>query len=205
MQMRRIMVANLFGLILFGLMLVSVLNGYGIVSLDHYVSTHMHLVRAVWLDEVMVFITHLNDVGSALFFSLCMVFLFLWLKWYKDMFFFLLVTLGATALFMLVKYTVQRIRPDAAIIEVGGYAFPSGHATMATAMAFGLYFIFSERIPQYKTVFLVIALLWALLIASTRLYLGVHWLSDVLGGFGLGLFWVTVVQLAWHRQRNHLA
>ena len=197
--MKRVIVANLFGLILFGLMFASVLGKYGIVTVDQYISTNMHMLREAWLDKVMMWITRLNDMESALFFSLAVLLLFVWLKWYREILFFLLVTLGATALFILVKYTVQRIRPDTAIIDVGGYAFPSGHTTMATAMAFGLYFILSDRIPRYKTVFFVIALLWALLIASTRLYLGVHWLSDLLGGFGLGLFWATAVQLAWHR------
>ncbi len=197
MQVKRIMVFNLFGLVLFGLMFASVHYGVGIIDLDHYVHTQMQQLRQPWLTEIMTIVTHMNDLQNALLFSLCMVVLFLWLKWYKESLFFVTVTLCAAALFGLIKQAVQRMRPDAAVIEVGGYSFPSGHTTMATAMAFALYFILAEHTQAHKTVLFLAALLWAGLIASTRLYLGVHWLSDVLGGFGLGLFWVTTVKLVY--------
>ncbi len=157
----------------------------------------MHLLREPCFDPIVKMITDINGIFGAAIFSVLVVVLFAWLKWYRDIVFYLSVTLGATGVFVLIKQLVVRSRPESAIIEIGGYSFPSGHTTMATAMAFALYFILSEK-TQNRTVkacLFLIALGWSLLIASTRLYLGVHWFSDVVGGFGLGLFWVTAVGL----------
>ncbi len=195
MSVKGKVIANLFGLSLFAVMLVNVVYDGRLLMLDAWISGHMHLLREPWFDPIVKMITDINGIFGAAIFSVLVVVLFAWLKWYRDIVFYLSVTLGATGVFVLVKQLVVRSRPESAIVEIGGYSFPSGHTTMATAMAFALYFILSGK-TQNRTVkacLFLIALGWSLLIALTRLYLGVHWFSDVIGGFGLGLFWVTAV------------
>jgi undecaprenyl-diphosphatase len=96
-----------------------------------------------------------------------------------------------------IKLLVERARPVLKIINEQGFSFPSGHSTMSMAMALSLYFIFADSISSRagRIVLLVVALLWPILIAFTRVYLNVHWLSDTLAGFSLGIFWVTLVLL----------
>ena len=197
MSVKGKVVVSLFGLSLFAAMLVNVLYDGRVLMLDKWISGHMHLLREPCFDPIVKMITDINGIFGAAIFSVLVVVLFAWLKWYRDIVFYLSVTLGATGVFVLVKQLVVRSRPESAIIEIGGYSFPSGHTTMATAMAFALYFILSEKTQNcmVKVCLFLIALGWSLLIASTRLYLGVHWFSDVVGGFGLGLFWVTAVGL----------
>jgi undecaprenyl-diphosphatase len=98
-------------------------------------------------------------------------------------------------LFVGIKLLVERTRPLLKLINEQGFSFPSGHSTMSMAMALSIYFIFINKIPSYKgrVALLLFAMFWPILIAFTRVYLNVHWLSDVVAGLTLGIFWVTVV------------
>ena len=194
---RGIVFVNIFALLLFGTMLAEVLWQNGLLIVDRWISDHMYHIRMEWLTPIVKMLTDMNGVLGAALFSVGVMALLFWKKQYRNAAFYLSSVLGAMGLFVCIKQLVVRNRPENAIIEIGGYSFPSGHTTMATAIAFALYFIFSQmdKLRPYRDLLCFLALGWAVLIASTRLYLGVHWFSDVVGGFGLGLFWVTAVRL----------
>lgn len=84
---------------------------------------------------------------------------------------------------------IARPRPPAAdwVTAAGGYALPSGHTTTAT-LAAGLLCIGLARSLSgpWRIVSMGIAACWAIAVGSTRVYLGVHWPTDVLGGWLLG-------------------
>ncbi len=199
MKKKRIslIIVNLMALLFFAAMWLSVWLEASLTEIDRWISVHMFHMRIEWLNVVVKGITDMNSFAGAALFSAVVISLFIWKRWYRDIWFYLVVTFGATALFAGIKAVVGRMRPDAAIIETGGFSFPSGHTTMATAMAFALYFILRKKTKNraMHALLFVKALGWSLLIASTRLYLGVHWFTDVLGGFGLGLWWVTLIEL----------
>ncbi|WP_456433710.1 phosphatase PAP2 family protein [Nitratifractor sp.] len=112
---------------------------------------------------------------------------------------------GALLLFGAVKHLVLRPRPVWRVIEQGGYSFPSGHATMAAALAVAVYVLIAPRIPSAWGRGLVAATLalWPLVIGASRVDLGVHYASDVLAGWGLGASWAALCALAFfHRQRS---
>jgi undecaprenyl-diphosphatase len=88
----------------------------------------------------------------------------------------------------LLKQLLDLPRPiDALIMKTDG-SFPSGHAT-ATTVFFGmLIFIFSGRLKGFqKTIFNFLCVMMVILVSFSRLYLGVHWFSDILGGIVLGV------------------
>jgi undecaprenyl-diphosphatase len=117
--------------------------------------------------------------------------------------------LGAAGLYDIVKPAVGRMRPPAAL-QVGGpdigRAFPSGHATQSISfygmLAIVLIVWYAAR---YRRHFVFSAALVILVVGASRLYLGVHWLTDVLGGYALGLAWFAVVMIATRllEQRAH--
>ncbi|MGH2776710.1 MAG: bifunctional DedA family/phosphatase PAP2 family protein [Actinomycetota bacterium] len=110
---------------------------------------------------------------------------------------------GALGLAPVIKLIVQRPRPELSpVMDVGGFAFPSGHATTSMIVFGALAFVLTRRLSWRTDVWI-----WAgagvasFLIGFSRLYLGVHWLTDVVGGWALGLLWLAlagvVTEIAW--------
>lgn len=117
--------------------------------------------------------------------------------------------LGVQAINLLVKYAVHRPRPSANLIEVArklsGYSFPSGHVMFYTAffgfLAFLAYTLF--RPSWIRTVLVVFFSGLVIFVGPSRVYLGAHWSSDVLGGYLLGsLGLLAIIRLySWGKDR----
>jgi undecaprenyl-diphosphatase len=113
-------------------------------------------------------------------------------------------TLSGWAAYGVAKWIFQRPRPRVIprIAGAGGgwYSFPSGHATMAP-LVFGLgVLIWSAPWPRATRVaLLLLAAVCSLLIGFSRVYLGVHWPTDVLAGLLLGTGWAAMWVWWWER------
>ena len=93
------------------------------------------------------------------------------------------------------KYLFARTRPiDINLIVENGYSFPSGHSMVSLAFyGFFIYIIAHKRIKKNKKIFYCILLsLLTLLIGISRIYLGVHYASDVLAGFALSMAYLII-------------
>ena len=195
---------SLAGGSLFILMLANVLVDGPMLNVDAWLSIYAERLQTKTWTQAITFVTDLNGViASSLLFAVITVF-FWYKKWYRDLGFFLLSFIGATLLFNFVKFTLQRTRPDTRLFDLVTYSFPSGHTTMATVLALSLYFIFRKRVSDGlpRVLLLLAAILWPVTIAFTRVYLNVHWASDVLAGLGLGLFWVTLICMLYPPRRT---
>ena len=103
---------------------------------------------------------------------------------------------GAMLISDLVKLLVSRPRPPVEHLQaVTGSSFPSGHATQASAFWFSLVFAMpaAGASPKLTRVAAGLALLIVLAVAASRVYLGVHYPSDVVAGMLLGTGWATYV------------
>jgi undecaprenyl-diphosphatase len=104
---------------------------------------------------------------------------------------------GASLLVVLVKLLIGRARPEGAgaLVLVDSFSFPSAHSAQAVAAYGALAYLAGQAAPRWgqRVAAWTTAALIALLVGFSRLYLGVHWLSDVLGGYALGAAWLAVV------------
>jgi membrane-associated phospholipid phosphatase len=94
--------------------------------------------------------------------------------------------------------TVARPRPPSAVWEThaSGWAFPSGHTTTAALAAGLLVVAVYLRRPPGRTLLAVAIGIWGALVGLTRIYLGVHWFTDVVGGWLFALGWLGVCAAA---------
>jgi phosphatidylglycerophosphatase B len=115
---------------------------------------------------------------------------------------FVVVTAGAGALLNLgLKMILARARPDlaSALAVARGYSFPSGHA-MGSFITFGALAYVALRQPWpwvAKSAGLAIALTMVVLVGLSRVYLGVHWASDIAGGWSAGTVWLAFAVVAF--------
>jgi undecaprenyl-diphosphatase len=101
--------------------------------------------------------------------------------------------IGNVAITTVVKTVVHSARPPNGLIPETGFSFPSGHVT-STVVLLGLltYFIWLYwKSSGAKALTSMVFVGVAFLVGFSRLYLNVHWLSDVLGGYLMGVFWFT--------------
>jgi undecaprenyl-diphosphatase len=118
--------------------------------------------------------------------------------------------LSGLAVTTILKDAFERPRPDLVPYEAyaSGASFPSGHSMMSAAiyLSLGALLARSHERKRLKAYFLLIAALLSFLVGITRVYLGVHWPSDVLAGWTAGAVWALVCWLSarWLQGRRAL-
>lgn len=116
-------------------------------------------------------------------------------------------TTGAGSLLNIeLKAYFHRARPELAeaLRSASGFSFPSGHAMGSTVVFGALTYLAMRSLPhwRWRAAALALSASMILAIASSRIYLGVHWISDVGGGITAGLVWVTTSTVAYETFRR---
>lgn len=126
------------------------------------------------------------------------IFYYISRKWQVFLWIVFTILVGVGPVVDLIKYIIQRPRPSyvSHLVDQGGYSFPSGHATGAVVawgtLAFLTWYYFKDQYPKLMpysisfTTFMVVA------ISASRLYLGVHYLSDIIAGWSIGATWLIL-------------
>ena len=180
-------------------------NGF-VINFDGQTKTFIENIRLPYLDSMMLFVTKLGNVYEALFiFSLFAIILLINKK--KDQFWGLVMAsaLGA-GLPQIIKVIVHRARPISSMLTETDTSFPSGHATLATVFILTSIILIAPLIKNkiLKIIFISITSIVFTLVAFSRIYLSVHWTSDVFAGILLGIISFFTAILCCQEKKNVL-
>lgn len=166
----------------------------------------------VWMHEAGRDITALGS-PVVLVLLTAATFGYLWLSGRRRLGWILLAGAGGAALFMqLAKEALGRPRPDVVshLTQVLSPSFPSGHSTMSAAiyLVLGMLLARLQRGRALRAYVVLVAVVVVVLVGVSRVYVGVHWPTDVLAGWTLGTAWAIAVWTAsvWRerpRERAH--
>jgi membrane-associated phospholipid phosphatase len=164
---------------------------------DAYVRSAVHSMASPHLTSVMRLLTGLGAGAPLVLQALGAIAAFWRCQLHRAVFVLLVTMAGADGLMEALKLGFHRVRPAPyfGIAEPHSYSFPSGHSLMSFAFYATVAAIVTARIPSPW----VRALIWAIaagLIATigvSRIYLGVHWPTDVAAGYMVGFIWVAAV------------
>ena len=144
-------------------------------------------------DRTILFLTTLAGPILATTIGVLLFVFFLVQKKKLNSLYVVLTMLGTFLINTGLKLYFGRTRPALwpALVEEGSHSFPSGHSMISMAIALTLVIIFYNS--KYKKVTIILGFLYVIIIGFTRLYLGVHYPSDVLGGWMASFLWVAFV------------
>jgi membrane-associated phospholipid phosphatase len=197
--------------LLFSMLAVDVATGAPIVSFDRAVAGWLHTHETGFATDVVSAVTQLGGATVLLAITLIASLALVLARRFAHAALMGAALAGGEALNMALKAAFERPRPAFSdpIATASGFSFPSGHAMVSLTVYGALAFVILATIKSRRARVLVLATAAALVLAIgfSRLYLGVHFLSDVLAGFSVGLAWLAlcvVVLDLHHRRRSRL-
>ncbi|WP_144549966.1 phosphatase PAP2 family protein [Bacillus sp. X1(2014)] len=191
-------------IIAFSLSVVSII-GFSLISLlisdqkiihfDRIIINSVQGLETPLLTYVMKFFTFIGSAPFVIVLSLFLLFfLYKVLHHRLELILFVAAIAGSAILNGILKNFFQRVRPEFhRLIEIEGYSFPSGHAmnafTVYGIISFLLWRHITSRLGRWVLIF--VSMVMILAIGLSRIYLGVHYPSDIIGGYFASGFWLT--------------
>ncbi|WP_413199192.1 phosphatase PAP2 family protein [Nostoc piscinale] len=163
-------------------------------NLDTQILLAIQKLHTPLLDKIMVGITSLAEPPLLLLTCLTWEAILLHRRRYLQATTFGMAAVGGISLNFLLKELFVRARPALwdYIINVNHYSFPSGHAMVSIVVYGCIGYSLSQEFPEWRSQIFTLTVILILAIGFSRLYLGVHWPSDVIAGYAAGLIWLTV-------------
>jgi membrane-associated phospholipid phosphatase len=169
------------------------------IFIDSAFLTWLHQFANPTLDTIMVTITNLGSAEAIVAYAFLGVAALLYKRHRRDATLLLFGVGGAAAINLLLKASFTRTRPElwTSIVTEHSFSFPSGHAMASSALAFSVIAIFWST--RYRWLAVGIMIPYMILVGLSRLYLGVHYPSDVIGGWCVSFAWVLIVTIIVRR------
>ena len=179
--------------------LEDVVTGDPLLLADSAIYHALQDLRTAPGDAVMIAITELGDTTVVVAVTIVVLLWLMWKRAWRTATYWLVAIAGASALNTVIKAALHRARPDELLYSGwGAFSFPSGHSTVNVVLYGFLAFLIAREIrPAWRLVVALGAATLIFLIAFSRLYLGAHWFSDVLGGLAFGSAWLALLGLSY--------
>jgi undecaprenyl-diphosphatase len=196
--------ASVLALLLFSWLADEVFEGDA-VRFDNFVRAWVHQFASPTLTRVMTVISHLGSGALALAFVIAFV-VFLRVRWRRAAMWLLLSLAGGLILELTLKYAYHRARPTPFFGAVPHtYSFPSGHSLVSFCIYGVLAGLLSARVRSaaWRGIIWIVAAALVLAIGLSRIYLGVHFPSDVIAGYLAGAVWISSLIAADRVRKRH--
>lgn len=162
-------------------------------NIDYFISEN---IKTLWgsFNEFFIFIGNYSKEILA-FIALVSVGV-LYIQKRKEASFILFISLlTGYILEKIISFTTHRTRPVIQLVEKTDYSFPSGHSIFSIILFSLIIYFYKNEIKnkQLKFVFIFANILLIFLVGFSRIYINVHWFTDVVGGYVLGLFVINLI------------
>lgn len=192
--------ALIFSGVAFLILMLNVLHGGLLTHWNEPLHALMRSLHTNLLEALMLLVGYTVEPKGLLFVALISLAWLVFKRDWRAAWHLALVFFGAAVSAELIKHGIHSARPSGLLQTPSGFSFPSGHTTMALVLlGFTSILLRPQVSPATRQGLHTFAIVWVLLIAFARVYLGAHWLTDVIGAILLGLFWVSLGTLSYWR------
>lgn len=173
--------------------LASEVVSFGALAYDRSIMVWLHGHESPGMTTTMTAATELGGLVAVPIIAVLWAGLLWWVGRRRDAALLAATVIGATLLNTILKAVFQRERPDfwEHMVVESSYSFPSGHAMASMSLAAALVVIAWPS--RWRWLAVVLGTVYVLVVGLSRIYLGVHFPSDILAGWCVALLWVTVV------------
>jgi undecaprenyl-diphosphatase len=185
--------------------ITSELREHEVHGLDSSILTAVVKIRRPWLTSVTVDVTALGSITLVTLISVAALCILLSLKDSFAAWQLLLNSLGAGVWTQITKNIIERTRPDdiSHLVQVSGFSYPSGHSLASASLYLTIAILVARHLltAQARVVLFSLAIAIISLVGMSRVYLGVHYASDVVRGVSLGIAWALLLAGSFSAER----
>ena len=175
---------------------LEVFEDSNVTAMDDAIMNWVVAHRSAALSHAAVDLTALGSLTLVTLFTLGALFVLVVVGDMRGTLHLLLALVGSSLMISWLKGFLERPRPlGHRLVEAGGYSYPSGHAVSAAVLYVTLALVGSRHFkgPAYRRMLIALAVVTTVLVAASRVYLGVHYPTDVASGTTLGAGWAVLL------------
>ncbi|AEB75480.1 phosphatase PAP2 family protein [Clostridium botulinum] len=169
---------------------------------DNIAINYVSSIRNHTLNKLVVIISKSGDTITAIIFTILVFMFFYIIRRKKEAWFYSITVLTIAIISQVLKFIVKRPRPTGNwLVNIHGYSFPSGHSVLSmTAALLIIYFVLTSFKNRGVSVILSILIyIYGSSVGLSRVYVGVHYISDVVGGWTLATICVFISLLIFNK------
>lgn len=166
-----------------------------LAKIDNQLILQFENIRNHLLTNIFQFISDVGSIKGLLVISGLVTVYLLYKKRVTDILFLIIVFWGSRGINSFIKNWVERDRPEInPLINAAGFSFPSGHAMNSAAVLGFICFLlcFHLKGERLRKGSVIVTVLLVVFIGTSRIYLGVHYMTDIIGGYLAGIIWMLI-------------
>ncbi len=178
---------------------VAVVIFHSLTAADNWILAFLYAIRTPALFSFFSYATMLGSPTAVIGILIVSALALFWFKHLRLAAALIIAVVGASVSELLLKVLIERVRPSGfSDLLPTSYSFPSGHATSSMALYGFLTYILYHLFPRYRHIIIPVGFTLVGIVGFSRLYLGVHYPSDILGGYLLATMWIFIAIRAAH-------